>query len=83
MRKSSRTRPERAPRSVHQTHGGSDVVRLQLLRWTKAYLQLRTAEGRSKLETMRCLKCYLYLVREIYTACATTRPSSRLDINSA
>lgn len=41
------------------------VVRLRYCERTKTYLQRRMAEGKSKRETMRCLK--RYVAREIYT----------------
>jgi transposase len=40
------------------------ISRLRIDDTTKAYVQRRTAEGRSKLEIMRCLK--RYVAREIY-----------------
>jgi len=40
------------------------ISRLRIDDATKAYVQRRTAEGRSKLEIMRCLK--RYVAREIY-----------------
>ena len=41
------------------------VVRLRYCQRTQTYMQRRLAEGKSKRETMRCLK--RYVVREIYT----------------
>jgi transposase len=40
------------------------VVRLRYCQRTRAYAARRTAEGRSKREIIRCLKCYI--ARELY-----------------
>jgi hypothetical protein len=40
------------------------VVRLRHDRRTRVYVERRTREGLSKMEIIRCLKCYL--VREVY-----------------
>jgi transposase len=54
------------------------------LRWdprTRAYVERRTAEGRSKKEIIRCLK--RYVAREVYTALLNPHPSSTPAIPSA
>jgi transposase len=48
------------------------VVRLRRHQPTRDYLARRIAEGRTKAETMRCLK--RYIAREIYRAIQTTQP---------
>lgn len=64
----------------HRLHRGGDrsanralhiavVVRLRYCARTRAYVQRRTAEGRTKLEIIRCLK--RYLAREIYRTLRT------------
>ena len=42
------------------------LVRLRYHQATKDYIQRRTSEGKSKRETIRCLK--RYLAREVYAA---------------
>lgn len=52
------TDPPTAPSTI------AVIVRLRYYARTRAYVQRRTAEGRTKLEIIRCLK--RYLAREIY-----------------
>lgn len=67
-------------RHRHRLHRGGDraansaiyIIVLNRLRWhapTRAYVERRTAEGRTKKEIIRCLK--RAVVREIYTALKT------------
>jgi transposase len=51
------------------------IVRLRHHGPTRAYLQRRTAEGRSKREIIRCLK--RYIAREIYTALPRSTPPTQ------
>jgi transposase len=51
------------------------VITLSRMRWdarTRAYVTRRTAEGKSKLEIIRCLK--RFIAREIYQILATPLP---------
>jgi transposase len=67
----------------HRLHRGGDrqancaihLIVINRLRWhapTKAYLERRTAEGKTKKEIIRCLK--RAVVRELYTALKTDHP---------
>jgi hypothetical protein len=40
------------------------IVRLRYCRQTRAYMERRLAEGKTKKEVIRCLK--RYLIREVY-----------------
>ena len=84
---SPRCRPPRAAPSATGSTGAGDrqanaaLYRVVLcrLRWdpaTRAYVERRTAEGKSKKEIIRCLKGYV--AREIYTI--LTAPNTQKDL---
>jgi len=49
------------------------MVRLAVDPTTRAYLNKRVAGGKTKVETIRCLK--RYIAREIYNALPTAAPA--------
>ncbi len=51
------------------------IVRLRSDQRTKDYVARRTAEGHSKLETIRCLK--RYLAREVYHLLNSDQPHQK------
>jgi len=55
------------------------MVRLAVDPTTKAYLARRVAEGKTKVEAIRCLK--RYIAREVYNA--LPRTSSRLTVGAS
>jgi hypothetical protein len=61
---SASRRQRRGDRAANRALHTAIVVRLRHDRRTRVYVERRTREGLSKMEIIRCLKCYL--VREVY-----------------
>jgi transposase len=70
----------------HRLHRGGNrdanralwIITMSRLRWdprTQAYMERRIAEGKTKLEVVRCLK--RFIAREVYRTLTTTVPATR------